>query len=417
MSWKDRLQPAAITTPDGKRYEYQYQAVEKTIRNKTSKFTFSDRPGSKVQNFGVGEVSIPLTMYFAGGDYDLTARDFEKSAALPGYCILEHPMYGVLNIVIEELSRVDDLVARGNQAVFTLTITETIIDDIPASDKKALNTALSGIDNSGAIIGENYQAKYNSAVLREQAKTRFADFVDDLAERFEAVKKVSDDINTAAQEAEDYITSNIDDLLGVPSTLIQSINTLIRIPARSTASVTARVSAYVSTIRSTIDSITGTVADVFNRREEAQGIITSCLSSTAEALLSPADGDYLKKSDITSQINTLTSLYYEVQNYLDEQEQSSVTAGLAYRYSVPSELINNIRNIISQTNGYLLKLCMNLKQERRITTTQVWDIVTLCYKLYSGKVDDYLDFFIDTNELTGDELINIPVGREIVYYV
>ena len=43
-------------------------------------------------------------------------------------------------------------------------------------------------------------------------------------------------------------------------------------------------------------------------------------------------------------------------------------------------------------------------------------IIDLVAELY-GSVDDQLDFLISSNDLTGDEILELPKGREIVYYI
>ena len=43
-------------------------------------------------------------------------------------------------------------------------------------------------------------------------------------------------------------------------------------------------------------------------------------------------------------------------------------------------------------------------------------MIDLVGELY-GEIDGKLDFFIQTNELSGDEFLEIKAGREIVYYL
>lgn len=66
--------------------------------------------------------------------------------------------------------------------------------------------------------------------------------------------------------------------------------------------------------------------------------------------------------------------------------------------------------------GYLVGLSFTLAQERRVTLDRARTIVDLAAELY-GTVDDTLDFLIDTNDLSGDEIIELPAGRTVVYYV
>jgi len=43
-------------------------------------------------------------------------------------------------------------------------------------------------------------------------------------------------------------------------------------------------------------------------------------------------------------------------------------------------------------------------------------IIDLVGELY-GNIDDELDFFINSNNLSGNEILELPKGKEIVYYV
>ena len=57
-----------------------------------------------------------------------------------------------------------------------------------------------------------------------------------------------------------------------------------------------------------------------------------------------------------------------------------------------------------------------LKQERSITLDRARTIIDLCGELY-GSVDDNLDFAINSNGLTGSEILELPRGFDFVYYV
>jgi len=71
---------------------------------------------------------------------------------------------------------------------------------------------------------------------------------------------------------------------------------------------------------------------------------------------------------------------------------------------------------VALTAGFLVEISFNLKQERRIILTRNRSIIDLVAELY-GTVDDQLDFLISSNDLSGSEILEVPKGREIVYYV
>jgi hypothetical protein len=53
--------------------------------------------------------------------------------------------------------------------------------------------------------------------------------------------------------------------------------------------------------------------------------------------------------------------------------------------------------------------------ERRIVLDRARTIVDLAAELY-GSVDDRLDFLINSNDLTGSEILELPANKVIKYY-
>ena len=68
------------------------------------------------------------------------------------------------------------------------------------------------------------------------------------------------------------------------------------------------------------------------------------------------------------------------------------------------------------TAGFLVFISFSLKQERRLVLDRARTVIDLAAELY-GSVDDPLDFFIASNRLSGSEILELPIGREVVYYV
>ena len=80
------------------------------------------------------------------------------------------------------------------------------------------------------------------------------------------------------------------------------------------------------------------------------------------------------------------------------------------------EAYQQLQDAVALTLGFLVQISFDLKQERTIIIDRPRTIVDLCYELY-GSIDDQLDFFIMSNDLTGDEILELPQGREVRYYV
>ena len=80
------------------------------------------------------------------------------------------------------------------------------------------------------------------------------------------------------------------------------------------------------------------------------------------------------------------------------------------------EAYQKLQEAVALTAGFLVEISFTLKQERRIVLDRARTIIDLAAELY-GSVDDQLDFLINSNRLTGSEILELPRGREIVYYV
>jgi hypothetical protein len=69
----------------------------------------------------------------------------------------------------------------------------------------------------------------------------------------------------------------------------------------------------------------------------------------------------------------------------------------------------------SAARASLLERAYSLRAERRVTLASDRTPLDLVAEFYGGAIDE-LDAFIESNGLTGDEIILVPAGREVVYY-
>jgi hypothetical protein len=80
------------------------------------------------------------------------------------------------------------------------------------------------------------------------------------------------------------------------------------------------------------------------------------------------------------------------------------------------EAYQRLQEAVALTAGFLVGISFSLKQERTVVLDRARTIVDLSAELY-GSIDDQLDFLISSNSLTGSEILELPEGRRIVYYV
>lgn len=449
-SWKERRTDAIIETPDKARYTFQYTDLEKDIEKKTSKYLFGDTDSQYIQDFGLGGISYPMTLHMSGANYDQDANAFEKSASKKGVCILEHPFYGVKNVIIEKINRRDNIKTEGGQVTFTLTLSETILFKIPYQEPDmgfGLLKALQDLsDSAKEAFANSFLGKTAQALV--DAANRIEAIVNDVVASVEFIASTVDSVTSTIYNIQRYIDRNMSNLLQAPFTLAGSIQSLISAPSSAIASVKNKFQMYQNmyegqkNFEGGIDSsknsndkknkcaektlvagaITGAICESIlyaaNTTENIdQATASSTTSGSTATTNTTAESTLKTKSEATALAVQIMDFYYEVQEFLDSMQENTENDSLENSFVVDSALVYNLKNVVAITVKNLVALAFSLQQERIIYTEKEYNLFELCYKLYGTTNNDTLQKLIDSNNLTGQEIIMIPQDREIRYYV
>ena len=129
MAWSDEIQEAAYNSPSGKRQTFLYENVSRETDLKTASFVFPELDGALIQSLGLGGRTFPLKCIFSGANCNKEADSFEKLLEERGHGILEHPVYGKINVVpTGKIKRTDNLVNGANESSVEVTFSETLVD-------------------------------------------------------------------------------------------------------------------------------------------------------------------------------------------------------------------------------------------------------------------------------------------------
>src|ERR1700744_2228326 len=147
-SWRDRVKPAAYTSPSGKRITFSFDDLRRTFDIRGTVFEFPGVDGGYVQQTGFGSRQYPMLCYFTGSQCDLIATAFEAALLEPGIGQLEHPLYGTLPVVpFGAVERNDALKTAANQSVVTVTFFTTIGAIYPSAQSNGANEINAAIAN------------------------------------------------------------------------------------------------------------------------------------------------------------------------------------------------------------------------------------------------------------------------------
>ena len=410
MPWQDRIREAAYTTPSGLRLTFLYENVTKAFDKKTSAFNFPDADGTFIQDNGRTGRRIPLRLFFTGDDYDLEVTAFEDGLAEKGQGKLEHPIYGMLDVVpFGTISRRDDLKTAANQAVLEVTFWETIDLLFPTAQTDPASEVLAAVDEYNVAVSEQFEEvlDVDSAIEEASFKNRYRLVVDVAQSILQGVADTQDDVRKTFDAVFDSISSGLDLLVGEPLTLAFQTTILLQTPALAEQNITARLDAYSNLVA----SLTTTVRSPSNDSQNANDFQNDDLfasTSVTGAIVSVVNNQFSTKPEAIAAAEFILNLASRVTVWRDANYESlaEIDTGSAYQ---------QFQEAVALTAGFLVEISFSLRQEKSIVLDRARTIIDLAAELY-GEVDPQLDFLIASNELTGSEILEIPKGREIVWF-
>jgi len=406
MAWTDRLREAAYTSPSGVRMVFEYEDVRNDIDKKTTGFNFPDADGTFVQDTGHSGRRYPLRVIFWGADYDITAKAFDELLLERGAGRLEHPIYGTVDVVpFGTISRRDDLKTAANQTIIEVAFWETIGIEYPSSQTDPASNVLSAVDEYNDTAASQFakDIDLDTEGKKETFKGTYDRLLGNVKSGLQKVADTQDDVRKQFDAINKSINQGIDILIDTPLTLASQTLLLIQAPARALTSIGARLSAYGNL---TSDIISGNGASTANEFRTADLYTSTYVTGS---IVSAVNNQFTTKPEALLAAELILTQMEEVTVWRDDNLESLdlIDTGEAYQ---------QLQEAVAIAAGFLVEISFSLKQERRIILDRARTIIDLAAEVY-GSVDDQLDVLINTNDLSGSEILELPKGREIVYYI
>lgn len=436
--WRSRLRPGVFKSPSGTPIRFQYVDLEREFELRGTPWEFPQVNDAYVQRKGFGPRKYPLVCYFSGDNCDLIATAFEAALCEPGQGTLEHPLYGVLTNVVPfgPVQRKDAVTTAGNQSIVTVTFWTTTGAVYPNSDPASQNEIANAIKffNVQAAQAFDQHMKLGKAALRMGAIATIKNLLKKFSAALSTVSSSVTAVRRSMQDGLDALNFGMDTLIGEPLNLALQITNLILTPFSAVAGIGSRLDAYGRMLIDISSSAPANPAETFSsgtalleRRDNVandfhssdlfllSGVAGSIMSATAPPKRgAPATfttrTQAIAAADLIAtqfdQVITTRDNGFAALGGIDEVSDSRIDTG---------ESIQALQEAASLAVAYLVQVSFGLKPEQRIIIDRDRTIIDLSAQLYD-KVDEKLDLLIDSNNLSGDEILELKSGREIAYY-
>lgn len=423
MAWQDRVRKGAYTSPSGARVEFDCVSVSRRTGKRTTAFEFNGVDGAYVQDNGYGARVYALRCLFSGSEHDRASTTFELALLERGEGRLEHPFYGTFNVVPHgEISRRDDLVSEANQSVVEATFWTTIGALYPSNQRNPTSEIMDSLASFGDAAAEQYSDAVALATrsAKESTKTTVQSLLSGinaaLAEVARATPSVSREFNDALQTVDVGLAVLVDH----PADMARNIVTTTELPATSAAAITDRLDAYGDLASGIFNSRAGRPADAFGglttlprRRALVQNDFRAAdlgaMSAVAGSVRSVLATTFETKPQAIEAAETVIAQFEALVAWRDGAFAFLGTVDVGNSYGA-------LQSAVALAAGYLVEVSFSLLPERRVVLDRPRAVIELCAELY-GVVDEKLDFFISSNDLSGSEILELPAGKSVVFYV
>ncbi len=430
-TWEDRLREAAFTTPKNKRITFAYEDVQRTTPINGTMFTFPGVNNAYPQRNGFGSREYPLRCFFSGPNHDKIATAFEAAVLEPGVGRLEHPMYGRIPVVaFGQITRNDALKTAANQTIIELSFFTTIGEIYPSTQPGGVNEIAAALEGFDVAAAQDFDSLTDlaSAVRKAQSKATIRSYLLKVSSELQKISDSVTTVNRAFRDAQATVNLGLDVLIGQPLLLARQLCDLVKAPGRALIGIESRLDGYANLAASIFSSKSANPGEAFASGAsllQRQGRITNDLR-ISELFAANAVAGSIAATTVAGSFATRPSAIAAAVA-IQEQLDAFVAwrdAGFAAVAQLPTpgvthadigETMQALQNAASLAVGYLVQTSFGLVPERRLVLDRDRTILDVAAELY-GTVDGKLDLLINSNNLTGDEILELPRGKTISYF-
>jgi len=422
MSWENELkEEIRFTSPQFNIFTALWRNNERSVEKKLGLFDSPKFKGTIVQDLESKSVRYPLNVYFEGIFHNSEAEDFFNALdSESGQWEVIHPVKGPLILQLISAREIMSPVDNGNYTEFQ---TEWILpanstrlispDELAAS---ILSSALNAIDDALLVLAQLRADLYSAVQSAINTINKVAGFMDKVLGELVATNALVEDSYLSARKAlDDAIAAySVDssDTGDMGNALVDTGTS----PVNISEDFNQRFTSY-SDLNTEIFTLTpdATTPDDYNAIVAQEFNVTIMLIAIAQIV---ATSIFTTRTQIISAIENLTDIFNNSIAALDEVQDNFSDLDIDFQYFSETQTYTSLINLYTLVLKYLITQFYNLKIEKRFILKRERSPLEIAVTEYGslGESDFYYDLFLSSNELSGNDILTLPAGREVVIY-
>ena len=408
MSWTEKLKNGLeITTGDGKKWFPLYKLNPKSTDFNVSEFEFPNIAGTLVKRSLVKGTRFKLEFYFQGEDHLDQSQAFEQSAKDKRPFVILHPFFGKMTVQPTAL----EYDPTGlNITKITGDFVETISDEYPRILEDPKNKIAFDFENTQTAVIDsfvaNVQPTSSDAVIIKNNNDNIyslgAESVksgDQANEYFQVYKKANSAVTKLAADTS-TAANLIISLYVSPSLFVDGVRNRLNL-----------LFSQLDSISTDIENLT-----TFNEKTIFEMSGAAIISSMINTTINPDETDFQNSNEVFETISMVLNSWDSYLNNL--QSLQTETNDEINSYIPDFDSMNELIGLVNYGTANLLNIALNAKSERSIILDCDSNAILLAHRFYGlDEGDAILNRFINENQLSKNELIEIKKGKKIIYYI
>jgi hypothetical protein len=384
---------------------------ERSFEKKLGVFEAPNFNGAIIQDLGIGSDRYPLTVYFEGIDHDIEADRFYKALQTErGPWLIDHPVKGKLLLQLVSVTENIAPVDNGNYTEFSTEWLRPLPLLTIKSKQGLFDTVASAVNAVEAAVVRLQQARSDAyAEIQSAVNTynRVIGFFDSIASELAATDAILLDAYNSARATFTGAIDALDFTAPDYTPINEAVVDVFEVPSEI-----EDFPQVASTYERSLDAIIALENPTIDAAATKEFSIILILLSIFRATLV---GSFNSRVEIISAIEKITAIYQKALTALDAMQTEYSTGRIDEQYFPQTENYQDVYNLFANDIRFLLTQFLGLRAEHKFVLKNARSPLEITVTEY-GDIESY-DLFLTSNKLSGNDILLLPAGREVLVYV
>jgi hypothetical protein len=420
MSWDNEVKEKIILkSPDGNKFEALWQKDTRTTEKHLGIFEIPKFTGSIVQDMGLKSTMYPLTIFFEGMYHHFFASKFDRACREVGQWEVVHPVLGSLILQLVSWEENIDAIEENITEFKTQWIEPANQERLISPEEFAssiLSKAQTLIEDTAAILSQLRADAYAVVNATINIINSVGGAMDNIVQELTATKALLYESYQTAKAALNSALANYG-IGSEPDDIATASTEMATIPTQVSTNFADRFSYYERLTEDLSEFAPVTTSDEnYNTVIGLEFGMTLSLVAVAQIT---ATSVFRSRSEVISAIEKITKILSDTINAVEEVQEIFNDLRVDQQYYSNTKTYTTLIEVFTLCLQYLTSQFYNLKVEKRIKLKKARSPIEITVTEYGSLgIDDVnYDLFLESNELTANEILLLPALKEVIIYV